>query len=142
MILRPQSSDELAGQLASASAAGTKITSVDLASLARILEHTPEDMTATVEAGITLPVLQEALRRAAQWLPIDPPDSDSLRIGDVLADDLSGSRRYGYGTIRDYVIGMKVALPTGELIRAGGKVVKNVAGYDLCKLFIGARHTL
>jgi FAD/FMN-containing dehydrogenase len=65
-----------------------------------------------------------------------------LTIGDLLAQDRFGSRRLGYGTIRDYVIGIKVALAEGQVIKAGGKVVKNVAGYDLCKLFIGARHSL
>ena len=74
-------------------------------------------------------------------VPIDPPD-ESITIGDLLAVDVSGSRRLGYGTIRDYLIGIRVAMADGTLIKAGGKVVKNVAGYDLCKLFIGARHSI
>jgi FAD/FMN-containing dehydrogenase len=142
MILQPHSSDELAAQFAAASAAGTKITRVDLKDVSRLLEHAPEDMTATVEAGITLGTFQEILRRAGQWLPIDPAHPETLTMGDLLAHDFSGPRHLGYGTIRDYLIGIKVALPEGQVIKAGGKVVKNVAGYDLCKLFIGARHSL
>jgi FAD/FMN-containing dehydrogenase len=142
MILQPESSDELARQLAAASATGTKIARVELSRVAQLLEHTPEDMTATVQAGMTLAAFQQALHRAGQWLPIDPPNAERLTIGDLLANDLSGPRRLGYGTIRDYLIGIKVALPEGQIIKAGGKVVKNVAGYDLCKLFIGARHSL
>ena len=98
-------------------------------------------MTATVEAGMSSGLFR-ITRRAGQWLPIDPPNSDRTTIGDLLAHNLSGPRRFGYGTIRDYLIGIKVALANGEIIKAGGKVVKNVAGYDLCKLFIGAKHTL
>ncbi len=99
-------------------------------------------MTATVEAGCTLARLQAALAPAGQWLPLDPAHPEQTTIGRLLAWNLSGPRRLGGGTIRDYLIGITVALPTGQLIKAGGKVVKNVAGYDLCKLFVGARDTL
>ena len=106
------------------------------------LEHIPEDMTATVESGMTLAALQSELARHGQWLPIDPPHAESLTIGQLLDANLSGPRRFGYGTIRDYVIGMKVVLADGTVVSSGGKVVKNVAGYDLMKLFIGAQSTL
>lgn len=142
MILKPQSQLELSQQLASASAAMQRISGSDLSSLSALLEHHPEDMTATVEAGMTLARFQSILRPQGQWLPIDPPNPESLTVGDLLAANLSGPRRLGYGTIRDYLIGIRVALADGQLIRAGGKVVKNVAGYDLCKLFTGARHSL
>ena len=142
VILRPQNRDELFQQLRDNFSRGEKITSVDLAALNSVVEHFPEDMTATVEGGLTLAKFQDHLRASRQWLPIDPPDAHSLTIADLLAFDRFGSRRLGYGTIRDYLIGIKVALADGTLIKAGGKVVKNVAGYDLCKLFIGARHTL
>jgi FAD/FMN-containing dehydrogenase len=142
VILQPHSTEDLVAQLAAASAAGTKITRVDVTNISQLLEHKPEDMTATVQAGMTLAAFQQLLHRAGQWLPIDPPHAETLTIADLLACDLSGSRRLGYGTIRDYLIGIKVALPEGQLIKAGGKVVKNVAGYDLCKLFVGARHSL
>jgi FAD/FMN-containing dehydrogenase len=142
MILQPHSSDELAAQLAAASVAGTRIAGVELTRLSALVEHAPADMTATVQGGMVLSDFQQLLQRAGQWLPIDPPGPESTTIADLLAHDLSGSRRLGYGTIRDYLIGIKVALPEGQIIKAGGKVVKNVAGYDLCKLFIGARHSL
>jgi FAD/FMN-containing dehydrogenase len=107
-----------------------------------LLEHVPEDMTATVGGNVAVADLQQTLRRSGQWLPIDPPGAERLTVATLLAHDLSGPRRLGYGTIRDYVIGIKVALADGQVIKSGGKVVKNVAGYDLVKLFIGARHTL
>ena len=142
MVLTPANRDELSRRLAEASASRTRIERVQLGNIASLVEHKPEDMTATVEAGMILTMFQDELQRAGQWLPIDPPDPERTTIGDLLAYDWSGPRRYGYGTIRDYLIGIKVALGNGEIIKAGGKVVKNVAGYDLCKLFIGARHTL
>jgi FAD/FMN-containing dehydrogenase len=144
MVLTPKSREELSRCLAEASKNGVRIETVDVSELSAIVEHKPEDMTATVEAGTKLTVFQDQLWRAGQWLPIDPPNPSplSLTVGDLLAYNLSGPRRFGYGTIRDYLIGIKVALANGEIIKAGGKVVKNVAGYDLCKLFVGARHTL
>ncbi|MGZ8899000.1 MAG: FAD-binding oxidoreductase [Limisphaerales bacterium] len=141
MILRPLNPDELLAQLARNFASGEKITLMELNSLNAVVDHNPEDMTASVEAGMTLAAFQRRVRECGQWLPIDPHCTE-VSIGDLLAYDFSGSRRLGYGTIRDYLIGIKVALADGTLIKAGGKVVKNVAGYDLCKLFIGARHTL
>ena len=114
----------------------------DLSSHGRILELTPADMTVTVETGLTLGTLQAELARHRQWLPIDPPNAERTTIQDLLAQDLSGPRRFGYGTIREHLIGMKVALADGRVIKSGGKVVKNVAGYDLAKLFIGARGSL
>jgi FAD/FMN-containing dehydrogenase len=95
-----------------------------------------------VECGITLGALQRALARHGQWLPLDPANADEVTIGEILARDLSGPRRLGYGTVREYVIGMRAVLGNGDIIRNGGKVVKNVAGYDLCRLLIGAQNTL
>jgi FAD/FMN-containing dehydrogenase len=142
VILKPQSREDLAAQLARNFAAGTSISAADLSALSSVVEHHPEDMTASVQAGMTVAAFQESLRKFGQWLPIDPPHAESLTIGDLLALNVSGSRRLGYGTIRDYLIGIKVVLADGTMIKAGGKVVKNVAGYDLCKLFIGAKHSL
>jgi FAD/FMN-containing dehydrogenase len=144
MVLTPKNREELSRSLADASQNGVRIETVHLSELSAIIEHKPEDMTATVEAGMKLTVFQDQLRRAGQWLPIDPPNPSpfALTIGDLLAYNFSGPRRFGYGTIRDYLIGIRVALANGEVIKAGGKVVKNVAGYDLCKLFVGAKHTL
>lgn len=109
---------------------------------AKILEHTPEDLTATVEAGITLAALQHGLAQHRQWLPSDPPNPERVTIAELIGGNLSGPRRFGYGTVRDHLIGIKVALADGSVICSGGKVVKNVAGYDLMKLFIGARGSL
>lgn len=106
------------------------------------IEHIPTDMTVTVDAAMTLTALQAELAKGGQWVPIDPPSPQTLSIATLLARNLSGPRRFGYGTIRDYVIGMRVKLADGRTIKCGGKVVKNVAGYDLQKLFIGADNTL
>ena len=123
-------------------ASDQKITGFNLRQMSRVLEYTPEDMTVSVETGITLAELQRKLGEHGQWLPIDPPQTENLTIGALLAGNKSGPRRYGYGTIRDYLLGIKVVLADGRTIKAGGKVVKNVAGYDLCKLFVGSRGTL
>ena len=138
MTLNPESIEQLQTQLAQAQQVGV----VSLQGVARLVEHVPEDMTATVEAGMTLAELQERLARGGQWLPVDPPDPGSVTIGDLLANNLHGPRRFGCGTVRDWLIGMAVVLPDGRLVRNGGKVVKNVAGFDLCRLFIGAQHSL
>jgi len=142
MNLAPTNVADLTVLLAKAQASGEKVRSIDLGALGRLLEHKSEDMTATVEAGITLADLQQQLAARGQWLPIDPPKPEELNIGTILETNASGPRRLGYGTIRDYVIGMTVALADGRLIHSGGKVVKNVAGYDLMKLFIGSRGSL
>ncbi len=142
MTLRPATPEELAEALHAAHESRSRIERVDLSALTRVLEHTPEDMTVTVEAGATLASLQQRLAVHRQWLPIDPPNPGRLTLAALLDDNASGPRRYGCGTIRDHLIGVRVALADGRLIRSGGKVVKNVAGYDLMKLFIGARGTL
>ncbi len=142
MMFQPASSSELADALRAASADGSPVPGFDLGALNQVLEYTPEDMTVTVEAGITLSVLQAGLARQGQWLPVDPPHPDQLPVGALLAANGSGPRRYGCGTIRDWMIGIKVALADGRIIKSGGKVVKNVAGYDLGKVFIGSRGSL
>jgi len=142
MLLRPSNRAELCSALALASSRKERLETWDLSALAALVDHQPADMTATVEAGCTLARLQAALAPARQWLPLDPAHPEQITIGHLLAWNLNGPRRLGCGTIRDYLIGITVALPTGQLIKAGGKVVKNVAGYDLCKLFVGARDTL
>ncbi len=141
MRLGPSTIADLQQSLAKANAAKSRIEGVDLTALNRVVEHTPEDMTVTVEGGATLAALQTEVRKRGQWLPVDPPDS-SITIQQLLATNASGPRRFGYGTIRDYVIGLSVVLADGRLIHSGGKVVKNVAGYDLIKLFIGDQGTL
>ena len=108
----------------------------------RIIEHEPADLVATAEAGVTLNALNAELGRAGQWLPLDPPDDGRATIGGVVATGMGGAQSLGYGQPRSSVIGMRVALADGRLIKAGGRVVKNVAGYDLCKLFTGSYGTL
>jgi glycolate oxidase FAD binding subunit len=108
--------------------------------LARILEHEPGDLTCIVEAGLRLSELQAALAPHRQFLALDPPGDPTL--GACLAGDLSGPRRHRYGAMRDLVIGVTVVLADGTVASSGGRVVKNVAGYDLGKLFSGSRGRL
>ncbi len=108
----------------------------------RILEHDSGNLTVTLEAGVKLSELQSLLKDKKQFLPLDPMFSSRCSIGGVAASNSNGPRRLRYGSVRDLLIGMKAVLPTGEKIKAGGKVVKNVAGYDMCKLFVGSFGTL
>lgn len=110
--------------------------------LNRVVEHEPGDLTATVQAGITMAALQAALGARGQWFSLDPPFPAQATLGGVLATNASGPRRYLYGTARDLVIGIRVVGPDGAVVKGGGKVVKNVAGYDLTKLYIGSLGTL
>lgn len=110
--------------------------------LAQVLDYPARDMTVTVEAGIRLDDLAALLRQERQQLPIDVAQSSRATLGGAIACNTSGSRRYGYGTFRDYVIGISAVDGMGRAYAAGGRVVKNVAGYDLCKLLIGSLGTL
>lgn len=115
---------------------------VDLARLDQLVEHDDANLTATAQAGMKVAVLQDLLGRRHQFLAIDPPSPSRATIGGTVAANTNGARRMLYGGVRDLVIGMKVVLATGEQVKAGGKVVKNVAGYDMCKLFVGSLGTL
>jgi glycolate oxidase FAD binding subunit len=108
--------------------------------LNRLLEHEPGDLTAIAEAGLRLSELQALLAPHGQMLALDPPGDPTL--GACLAGDLSGPRRHRYGAMRDLVIGVTVVLADGTIASSGGKVVKNVAGFDLGKLFSGSRGRL
>jgi glycolate oxidase FAD binding subunit len=110
--------------------------------LDRIVDHTPDDLTATAEAGTTLGALQERLAAAGQHVPHVPPGWAGASLGGLLATHLPGITRHGHGPLRDRVLGLTVALATGEVVRSGGRVVKNVAGYDLHRLHTGAWGTL
>ena len=110
--------------------------------LARLLEHEPGDLTATVQAGMTLGALQRELGARGQWLSLDPAHADEATLGGIVSSNAAGPRRHLYGACRDLVIGLSVVTATGALVKGGGKVVKNVAGYDLPKLFVGAFGTL
>jgi glycolate oxidase subunit GlcD len=108
--------------------------------MARLVEHEPADLVATVEAGMTLAGFNNEVGRAGQWLPLDLPYDATL--GGIVATGAGGAQCLGYGAPRSYVLGMRVALAGGRVIKVGGRVVKNVAGYDLCKLFTGSQGTL
>ena len=111
--------------------------------LDRLLDHNPADMTASAQAGMPLRVLQDRLGEAGQWLALDPPtEPDGATLGGLLATGDSGARRLRYGAMRDLVIGVTLVLADGTVARAGGHVIKNVAGYDLSKLMYGSLGTL
>jgi glycolate oxidase FAD binding subunit len=105
--------------------------------LASVVAYEPADMVVTVQAGMTLLAVQEALAPHGQWLPLDPPFAGAT-IGGILATASSGPRRHGYGAPRDFLLGMKVLGATGVPTKSGGRVVKNVAGFDLHRLHTGA----
>lgn len=110
--------------------------------LNQIIEHAWADMTATVEAGCPLAQLQQTLAQHGQRLALDPEWPERATIGGILATNDSGPLRLRFGSLRDLIIGITLALPDGTLAKSGGKVVKNVAGYDLPKLATGALGTL
>jgi glycolate oxidase FAD binding subunit len=107
-----------------------------------VIEHAAGDLTCTVEAGTALAELDRELARAGQMLALDPPGAEELTVGEVFDRALFGPRAHRYGLPRDLVLGIHAQLPDGTVVRGGGKVVKNVAGYDLPKLFTGAHGAL
>jgi glycolate oxidase FAD binding subunit len=109
--------------------------------LDQVLEHAAGDLVVRAQGGARLADLQAALAPAGQWLALDPPEPGAT-VGGVVAANASGPRRLRHGTVRDLIIGITVVLADGTVARAGGKVVKNVAGYDLAKLFCGSLGTL
>jgi len=115
---------------------------VGLRRLSQVIDYPARDMTITVQAGIRVADLQALLATENQRLPVDVPRSDRATLGGTLATNPSGPRRFGFGTLRDYVIGISVVNDEGHEAKAGGRVVKNVAGYDLCKLYVGSLGTL
>jgi glycolate dehydrogenase FAD-binding subunit len=160
-VVEPETEEEVAAVLRYASSEGLAIiprgggTQLDygapprradiILSMARIsgvIEHAPHDLTVTVRAGTPLAELQNALGEARQWLAIDAPLAPGATIGGIIATNATGPRRQRYGGVRDQIIGVRVALADGTIARGGGKVVKNVAGYDLPKLFTSALGTL
>ena len=116
---------------------------VSTARMNEVIEHVPGDQVVRVGAGLRLQDLQEKLAGSNQMLGVDPPERGAgATVGGIVASNSSGPRRYRYGTLRDLIIGITVVLPDGTVAKAGGKVVKNVAGYDLMKLFTGSLGTL
>ncbi|MBI3785510.1 MAG: FAD-binding oxidoreductase [Deltaproteobacteria bacterium] len=115
---------------------------LSLRSLRRVVAHETADMTVTVEAGCTLAELNARLSTNGQWLPLDPPCPEHTTVGALIATDAWGPSRFSQGKVRDLLIGISAVLADGRLIHGGGRVVKNVAGYDLMKLFTGSFGTL
>jgi glycolate oxidase FAD binding subunit len=160
-VLRPASVSELAELVRSQAGKGEPIyplsgrtqlelglppvqpgVGVDMTGLAEVIDYPARDMTITVQAGIRISRLQQLLAAEGQRLPIDVPRPDEATLGGALATNTSGPRRFGAGTLRDYLIGISTVNDEGQETKAGGRVVKNVAGYDLPKLHIGALGTL
>ncbi|HLJ03164.1 MAG TPA: FAD-binding oxidoreductase [Solirubrobacteraceae bacterium] len=111
--------------------------------LDRVLEHNAGDFTAVLETGVPLAAAQERFAAHGQMLALDPPLLDGrATLGGVLASADSGPLRHRYGSVRDLVLGVTVVLSDGTVAKSGGRVIKNVAGYDLGKLFAGSRGTL
>jgi glycolate dehydrogenase FAD-binding subunit len=115
---------------------------VSTAKMNRTLEYEPADLTATVEAGVPLAAFNRTASEDRQFIPLDPFGDERSTVGGVIATASSGPLRFAYGTPRDWLIGVAVVHADGQITRAGGKVVKNVAGYDLCKLYAGSFGTL
>ena len=161
MVLEPASETELAAALRCANAHGLGVLPrgggtktgwgnppmradlvLSTARLNRVIEHAWADLTVSVEAGCTIQNLQNALAQQGQRIAADPLWSEQATVGGILSTNDSGSLRIRYGALRDLIIGVTIALPDGTLASSGGKVVKNVAGYDLPKLATGALGTL
>jgi glycolate oxidase FAD binding subunit len=161
LVVEPSSIDEAARVLGWANAAGLSVTprggssrmgwgnvprSAELVlstrRLNRLVEHAAGDMTTSAECGLTLQALQQALGEAGQMLALDVPSADRATIGGLIATNDSGPLRLRYGGIRDLVLGVTLVRPDGVVVKGGGKVVKNVAGYDLPKLLTGSLGTL
>ncbi len=160
-VAEPESSDELASVVRDGFHTNTAIyplggqTSLDyglparreglgvsLSRLRRVIDYPARDMTITVEAGISMQALAETLAAEQQRLPVDAPQGEHATIGGVMATNFNGPRRMGQGTFRDYVIGVRAVDGTGMAFKGGGRVVKNVAGYDFPKLLTGSLGTL
>jgi glycolate oxidase FAD binding subunit len=161
MVVEPTSEEEVAAALAFANREGLKVLVrgggtqlgmgfpprrgdilLSTTRLAEVVEYNPHDLTVTVQAGIRLEALQQTLAQAGQWLALDPPLPAEATIGGVVATNATGARRLRYGGVRDQIIGVRVVTADGTIAKGGGKVVKNVAGYDLPKLFTGSLGTL
>jgi glycolate oxidase FAD binding subunit len=134
--------DGLRERTASAPLAAAEWTAVDVRGLDRLVDWQPDDLTVTVETGMSLAGLAARLAEGKQWLPIEAPGAGGATVGHVVAEAITGDRATRFGGPRRHLIGVTVADGAGRLTRAGGRLVKNVAGYDLMKLHAGARETL
>ena len=131
------------GQHVAAANAPTRYdVALSLVAMDRIVAHEPADMTVTVEPGVRLSALQSRLGQHGQFLPLDPACDGAATVGGLLAANASGPLRHAFATARDWLIGLRVVHADGSLSKSGGRVVKNVAGYDMHKLHVGAHGTL
>jgi glycolate oxidase FAD binding subunit len=117
-------------------------TVIRTVALDRVVDYVPEDQTITVEAGISLAELDRVLGQHGQMLPLDVVDRSHATVGGAIATNAYGRRRQRYGTAKDLILGVEIVRPDGVVARGGGKVVKNVAGFDLPKLMVGSLGTL
>jgi glycolate oxidase FAD binding subunit len=157
IAIRPQTPDEVCEVLRDASENGLAVipwgggglmdlgnkperydVALDISGLNAIVEHSPEDLVVTAQAGMALGALNRYLAERGQFLALDAPLAEKATIGGALSANLPGPARLRYGTARDLVIGMSCVLSSGQRVHSGGRVVKNVAGYDLNKLYLGA----
>ncbi|MEO3884020.1 FAD-binding oxidoreductase [Nonomuraea sp. B5E05] len=115
---------------------------LDMCCMNEIIEHAAGDLVVRAQAGVTMDALAATLADKGQELALDPPFAEHTTVGGTLSTATAGPRAFRYGTARDLLIGITVVLPDGTVAKSGGKVVKNVAGYDLGKLFTGSRGTL
>ncbi len=160
-VVRPANRREAAQTLGWASSEGSKVAPwgggtqislgnppeelhlvLDLSRLDQVVDFQPADLTVTVEAGITLESLQRHLATAGKFLPLEAPLAGRATVGGILATSSVGPLRHAYGLPRDWLIGISVISPAGDETKAGGRVVKNVTGYDLNKLYTGSLGTL
>jgi glycolate oxidase FAD binding subunit len=161
LIIEPANADEISKVLKTATDAGVQVIPrgggtklgwgnppraaqviISTSRLKRVVEHAWGDMTATVEAGCTVQQFQQTLAEHGQLLALDPLWPEKATIGGILSTNDSGPLRIRFGSLRDLIIGITLVLPDGTIAKSGGKVVKNVAGYDLPKLATGALGTL
>jgi len=161
MAVFPGNVDEVSAVLAASSKAGAAVVPwgggvhmglggvpkraeviLGLGRLNQVLDHEPGDMTSTVQAGMVLSDYQAHLGRHGQFLSLDPPGAARATIGGILAANVSGPRRLRYGTARDLLIGLRVVNADGTVTKGGAKVVKNVTGYDMNKLYVGSLGSL
>jgi glycolate oxidase FAD binding subunit len=117
-------------------------TVVRTTALDRVIDYSPEDQTITVEAGMRIAALDAVLAQHDQMLPIDVGDRNNATIGGAIATNAFGAQRHRYGSIKDLIVGVEFVRPDGVTAHGGGKVVKNVAGFDLPKLMVGSLGTL
>lgn len=160
-VLRPESVEDARRAIREATEAGQSVVvqggrtaieignaperydvALDTTKLDALIAHEPEDFTATVQAGMPFDALQAMLATHGQFLPLDPARPESSTVGGVIARGRGGLRRGAFGEVRDWLIGCTVVLSDGRLVHGGGRVVKNVSGYDLPKLFAGSWGTL